>query len=868
MDGDRKLVRAPAVERRPAVAARAPVAAVGRVGPVGAGLQQRLGNLGTQALGAQVVSRSCAGCTSTRAASSGQLSVSQPSDASEREAERVADVVMRMPAAAPTFASISSALAPLSAPAIQQSCAVCEAEHARRGASIQEISASRPSATQARAPLIQAKLTVSQPGDAYEQEADRVAEQVMRMPVPMESMDSRALHDSRESQAGSPTTSDRVAQVQRKCACGGTCDSCKTGQVDEGQGTVQRKSIRPQLATAGSSPATTAMSAPPSVDQVLRSPGQPLAPSVRAFFEPRFGTDFSQVRVHADSAAQQSAQDINANAYTLGQNIAFGPGRFAPETQEGRRLLAHELTHVVQQSSQSANRIHPSSQGFVQRQTCRGILDADEVRGATRGIEVEAAVRVDLIDKLGGQNVVQGLSIPGASSRLERMEECGGFKRTMPPRQGHPDLAFRQYPRGRTVELAEVKIGTWPCLWLAEVQVGKYVERANENEKFKRDMGVDNFKRMPTSRFAPSQLRDRVTGIPVDVAWCGPGVIVYKAVANRDKEKKEEPRKKEPPKKKERPEQAPPVQGPSLGPIPLPELFELGAKVLGLLAADVVLSAGLGFVASLVPALAPLLALAALAVGIVLAWDKIKSLAQMIAGAAKLVLNKILAVVALVADVIKKVGIKMGELAVWVGGFIKGLAEKIGEGLLWAGRRALAGGKWLGRQIASGAEAIWDWLWGSDVEPIAPKIELPVTEEPTKRCGTVARDDALIQISSDLLFPFGEWELTKLTPEGHAALKGAAAKVLSTPRTSNDPVRFQGFTDNVGSHEFNRKLSERRAGAVAEWFVQHGVIPMSKVEIRGFGKTEAKGNDPEGRKKDRRVDILVTKKGSVEKVCW
>ena len=71
------------------------------------------------------------------------------------------------------------------------------------------------------------------------------------------------------------------------------------------------------------------------VQRAVRSPGQPLASSVRSFFEPRFSTDFSQVLVHTEAAAQQSAQDINANAYTVGPSIVFGTRRFAPETEEG-----------------------------------------------------------------------------------------------------------------------------------------------------------------------------------------------------------------------------------------------------------------------------------------------------------------------------------------------------------------------------------------------------------------------------------------------------------------------------------------------------------------------------------------------------
>jgi hypothetical protein len=78
--------------------------------------------------------------------------------------------------------------------------------------------------------------------------------------------------------------------------------------------------------------------------------GQPLSKSERAYFEPRFGVDFSQVRLHSDAQAAESARALNAKAYTLGQDVVFGTGQDTPGTSEGRRLMAHELTHVVQQS--------------------------------------------------------------------------------------------------------------------------------------------------------------------------------------------------------------------------------------------------------------------------------------------------------------------------------------------------------------------------------------------------------------------------------------------------------------------------------------------------------------------------------------
>lgn len=94
-------------------------------------------------------------------------------------------------------------------------------------------------------------------------------------------------------------------------------------------------------------------SVPPIVHEVLNSIGQPLDPDTRAFMEPRFGHDFSKVRVHTDSKAAESARAVNALAYTVGQHVVFGTGQYGPYTEAGQKLLAHELTHVAQQRGRS-----------------------------------------------------------------------------------------------------------------------------------------------------------------------------------------------------------------------------------------------------------------------------------------------------------------------------------------------------------------------------------------------------------------------------------------------------------------------------------------------------------------------------------
>ena len=101
---------------------------------------------------------------------------------------------------------------------------------------------------------------------------------------------------------------------------------------------------------------------PVSVENLLTKSGEPLEPAVRRHMEQRFGHDFSKVRVHSDTAADRAARDVSAHAYAVGQQIAFAAGRYSPTTPSGRRLIAHELAHVVQQSGGRAAAGEPSVQ--------------------------------------------------------------------------------------------------------------------------------------------------------------------------------------------------------------------------------------------------------------------------------------------------------------------------------------------------------------------------------------------------------------------------------------------------------------------------------------------------------------------------
>jgi hypothetical protein len=204
----------------------------------------------------------------------------------------------------------------------------------------------RSSPTLMRTPA--SRLTVNHPNDAFEQEANRVADRVMRMPDPA---------------ATAPQFSAAGASLQRKCS------ECE--KEDEGEGKLQRKK-------AGAAPTV----APSLVHQVLSTPGQPLDRSTRAFMEPRFGHDFSHVRVHTDATAEKSATAVNALAYTVGNHVVFASGQYMPATATGQRLMAHELGHVMQQTQSPILPAEMSSApSMVQRQDAG--TQADAGGGAT-----------------------------------------------------------------------------------------------------------------------------------------------------------------------------------------------------------------------------------------------------------------------------------------------------------------------------------------------------------------------------------------------------------------------------------------------------------------------------------------------------
>lgn len=187
------------------------------------------------------------------------------------------------------------------------------------------------------APLVQAKLTVSRPGDRYEQEADRIADTVMRMRAPAIQRETRPEEEDEDEQLQMKSLASQITpRVQRET---------RPEEDDEDE-------EEPLQAKGPATPALTpAVEA--GIQAVRHGGGQPLDPAARAFMEPRLGHGFGQVRVHAGPRAEAAARSVGARAFTVGRDVVFGAGEYAPGTSEGRRLLAHELVHTVQQDALS-----------------------------------------------------------------------------------------------------------------------------------------------------------------------------------------------------------------------------------------------------------------------------------------------------------------------------------------------------------------------------------------------------------------------------------------------------------------------------------------------------------------------------------
>jgi hypothetical protein len=222
---------------------------------------------------------------------------------------------------------------------------------------------------------IQSKLAVGRVDDPLEQEADRIADQVMRMPEP---------------------------RLQRVCTCGGKCPECQKKQSGPGPSQIGRQAEHDAKTVA-----------PSAVHELLSSSGQSLDTATRSFMETRFGYDFGKVRIHTDRQAAASTRTVNALAYTIGQDVVFGEGQYAPQTLQGRRLLAHELTHVVQQNGAIDGTLfwpHKDAAGEASERATDSVVDETTLTGAAPALQHRLAVPT--LQRQGGGGATPARNYP------------------------------------------------------------------------------------------------------------------------------------------------------------------------------------------------------------------------------------------------------------------------------------------------------------------------------------------------------------------------------------------------------------------------------------------------------------------------
>ncbi|NIM18403.1 MAG: DUF4157 domain-containing protein [Candidatus Aminicenantes bacterium] len=231
---------------------------------------------------------------------------------------------------------------------------------------------------------IQAKLKIGQPNDKYEKEADRVADQVMRMPEPKQSLVQResTCPECIEEEEGIqtkplaeqitplvqrqivPEEEEEEEEIQTKPLADQNTPFVQR-QVEEEE--EEEEAIQTKRGTGQG------LEDPADIEsriQYLKGGGHPLSESSRSFFEPRFGVDFNHVRVYTDKKADEAAKSVDARAFTAGSDIVFRAGEYSPGTSKGNRLLAHELTHTIQQDT--ARKSYPTPVSPAGRRVQRG----------------------------------------------------------------------------------------------------------------------------------------------------------------------------------------------------------------------------------------------------------------------------------------------------------------------------------------------------------------------------------------------------------------------------------------------------------------------------------------------------------------
>lgn len=314
-------------------------------------------------------------------------------------------------------------------------------------------------ATTAAPKSIQTKLNVNKPGDRFEKEADLTADRVMGM------------HATGEKEPEKSQLTRVEPRLQRK--------ENEAGQHDELSGNRSREAAAPAMAD---------------VETTLRSKsggGLAMPQQLRSFMEPRFGTDFANVRLHNDETSHKLNKSLNAKAFTFGNNIFFGSNQYEPTTQQGRHLLAHELTHVLQQSpaaapqnQQTLQRSHfsetalarPSQTGSTMIQ--RGLLDGIAA-GASAAAGVFDRIVSNVSRAIGAGVATAGQWIQNVAGRVGAgIENAWNFVNTLAGRIGAGLQGSWNFIQGIASHLAQSVTFAWSWIQNIAATLGRGITSA------------------------------------------------------------------------------------------------------------------------------------------------------------------------------------------------------------------------------------------------------------------------------------------------------------------------------------------------------------------------------------------------------
>jgi hypothetical protein len=331
---------------------------------------------------------------------------------------------------------------------------------------------------------LQANLTIGQPGDQYEREADNVADTIMRMPASAgtaaQSIGSALMGELRRK------PDDEEGKRKNPVMGGHESSEMPTKEIrkrDDEDEALQRKE------SGAASLATHAPGVPPIVHDVLHSSGQPLDTSTRGFMESRFNHDFSRVRVHTDERAAESARSLNALAYTVGHDVVFGPGQYLPMSTQGLRLIAHELTHVIQQGgihqrTGETDKVVP----VIQRQKGQSAIEVDILETPESKFSVEQLVQDNINLEIG-----MLINLSSALENFQTVVNASSKKEAIPKKVG--EIAFEEVTKHVFKEFVDKAFGDVPGgKYVKEViDLGKDILEAVDKEKARSEKATHEY---------------------------------------------------------------------------------------------------------------------------------------------------------------------------------------------------------------------------------------------------------------------------------------------------------------------------------------------------------------------------------------